>query len=124
MNHTSAIRTEGLSLYERTAAIVCRPGTPKKTMDSLVAKAWGNVAVWRARACRLGEAGAFSAAAIRQIQVEYARFMEAEGRRLAHERALEAAKRPAATCENVTLGRAEFEAILTRISALERAVRR
>lgn len=122
VNYTSAIRAEGLSLYERTAAIVCRPGTPKKTMDVLVAKAWGNIAVWRARACRLGEAGAFSAASVRQIQVEFERFVARERAAASHAEAIARALHVPET-EEVRLGRAEYDDLVNRIRALEAALR-
>lgn len=55
------------SAYWRVAKAKCSPGTPKKTMDDIVAKAFG-IQPWRARAMRLGEAGCFSAAAYKKVQ--------------------------------------------------------
>lgn len=124
MSMTAAVAAESKSIYDRIAAIVCRPGMPRKQMDALVSKALKNYPLWRVRACRLGEAGSASAAATFDLQQRYRAFMEAEGKRLAHERTIEVIKRAPAPSDMVQLGRAEFDALLTRISALELALQR
>ena len=75
MNMTFAVRDEGKTIYERMVAAICRPGQSKKQMDNVVSRALGGYPLWRVRACRLGEAGPFSAAAILDLQNRYRLFL-------------------------------------------------
>lgn len=69
------IRTETTSIYRQVAEMVCRPGMQKSMMDEKVRAALGGYPLWRVRACRLGEAGCFSAAAVHQLQTAYLAFL-------------------------------------------------
>ena len=117
------VRKESLDLYASTARIVCSPGTPKKRMDDLVAKAWGGFPLWRVRAMRLGEAGCFSAAAIRQAQEAYQRFIAQHEARTASKAATELTRQ--AALDRATLERlrdqhaAELRKLNARLALLD-----
>lgn len=123
MNWNAAIAAEGKTIYDRIAEIVCRPGMSRKQMDNLVSKALKGYALWRTRACRLGEAGPFSAAAIYDLQQRYQAFLASDAARVAHERTMQAVKRQASEPEYVRLARADYIDLKNRIAALEKALR-
>ena len=117
MNLHAQLRAEGKGLYDSTARIVCLPGTPKKTMDELVSKAWGGYPLWRTRACRLGEAGCFSAAAMRQAQEAYKSFMARHAARIASGAATERTRQAATDRELLQRLRDQHAAELQRLNA-------
>ena len=117
MNMTPAVRAETMTIYQRVAELVCRPGTPKKTMDVLVRKALGDTPLWRVRACRLGEAGCFSAAAVRQLQEEFRLFLERHAARVAAADATEHARQLALDRDLLERCRLDH---LAQLAAIER----
>lgn len=123
MIENAVVAAEGKTIYDRVAEIVCRPGRPKKQMDDLVSRALKGYALWRTRACRLSEAGPFSAAAIYDLQARYQAFMSADAARVAHEKTVEAAKRQATEPAYVRIAREDYLNIVQRIAALEAALR-
>lgn len=93
MDITAAVRTETKTIYEQMVEALCRPGTPKKTMDAMVSRALDGYPLWRIRACRLGEGGHFSAAAVFDLQQRFLRWREAHQRRQATDAALRERRR-------------------------------
>ena len=67
------------TIYWDVANRKCSPGTPRKTMDAIVAKVL-KIALWRSRAMRLGEAGCASAAYFCRVQEEHGLFMQEQAR--------------------------------------------
>ncbi|MDX7953738.1 hypothetical protein P7D22_21470 [Lichenihabitans sp. Uapishka_5] len=90
-------------------------------------QAWTNLgrpSWWRLKSAWYRDgSGAWSAAAVFDFQERYRRFLAQEQARVDHQRAMDAAKHLVIEPASVTLGRAEFQDLITRISALEAVLR-
>ena len=117
MDMTLAVKRETKTIYDLAAELVCRPGMPRKTMDDVVSKALGNYPLWRVRACRLGEAGCFSAAAVFNIQQEFKAFMARHAARAAAAAETEHARQAAADRDLLRRLRDQHQAELQRLNA-------
>ena len=95
MDITIPVRRETTTIYQRIADLVCRPGMPKSEMDRKVSEALNGYPLWRVRACRRGEAGCFSAAAVFSLQERFAAFLERHAARVAAAEATEQARQMA-----------------------------
>ena len=86
-------------------------------------QAWinlGRPAWWRLKSAWYRDgSGAWSAAAVFDFQERYRRYLAQEQARAAHEMSIESVKRVVVESETVVLGRAEYQQLLARISALE-----
>ena len=117
MDMTAEVRTETITIYRKVAEFVCRPGMPRKQMDAVVSRALDNYPLWRVRACRLGEAGCFSAAAVYQLQQAYLAFMDRHRARAAAEAENEQTRQAATDRGLLRRLRDQHAAELQRINA-------
>lgn len=117
MDMTAAVRTETCTIYQKVAELVCRPGMPRKQMDEIVSRALDGYPLWRVRACRLGEAGCFSAAAVYQLQQAYLAFMNRQKACAASAAETEQARQTATDRDLLRRLRDQHAAELQRITA-------
>lgn len=104
----------------------CEPVQPGECRKSQLNRGWaaaGRPSFWRFRAGYYGEAGCWSAAAVRDFQTRYQAHLDREARRAEQAQAIERAKTTSSEPDYVRLARDEYQTLLQRVAALEAALR-
>ena len=127
------VSSQGAELSEAIAAeiqAICRaaarPIRSGEGIKAQILRSWRNLGkppFWRVRAGWYLESGGWSAAAVRDFQTRYCAFLDREARRADQAQAIEQVKQGLSEPDHVRIARADYQELVTRIAALEAALR-